>query len=320
MFQGSFFTNLLFTKKGSDNIDRENIRSNQKALTLVELVITLAIISFLTLIIIQVFAMNNAMANNQLKESAQRHEIRAAAAYLTEDIKFSKAINFDIAKPNELIITDKDDQSIIYYIAADAEGNNYLKRQAATETEFKEIKDVSFSLDNSTLVSAKLITDIANNKFNEFKITSLGTQVALSLPVELTPEEKFRQFVLNESVFIYGSELTFAGNECVFEEGTIFVTDDFSGRINGGAKIKVKHLYTNGDLAVSQGHTLGLVDESNIIFINGTLTFDGGAKMYGDVNVNENLVMNNGTINGNVNVAGNATLSGNPTINGDINV
>jgi len=116
-----------------------------------------------------------------------------------------------------------------------------------------------------------------------------------------------------ENVFVYGSALTFSGNNITGPGATIIVTGGLTtSDLNGGASINVSNIYIDGDVTLNDGGAgLGSKTEPAAIYINGDLNLmNGGRDIYGDVYVSGNLYLKDARIHGNIYVQGKADLVG----------
>ena len=132
------------------------------------------------------------------------------------------------------------------------------------------------------------------------------------------PEEGFIDFVINESVFVYGTTLsigqgTGTGSTTVIGQGATVVitgglkTKDIGG---GGAGIAVSNIYIDGDVNLESGNAgLGSEDEPGAINISGNLTLLGGNRpIYGKVYVNGDCDLGGVIIHDDIYVNGDVTL------------
>ncbi len=133
-------------------------------------------------------------------------------------------------------------------------------------------------------------------------------------------EENFSDFLIEENVFVYGSDLVFSGSNVFGDGATIVIKGDLeTSDINQGASIKVSNIYIDGNVALDGGSaSLGSSSEPGIIFINGNLDlWSGGRNIYGDVYVNGNFRLKDARIHGNVYVNGNVELGWTPWLSND---
>jgi hypothetical protein len=133
-------------------------------------------------------------------------------------------------------------------------------------------------------------------------------------------EENFSDFLIEENVFVYGSDLVFSGSNVFGDGATIVIKGDLeTSDINQGASIKVSNIYIDGNVALDGGSaSLGSSSEPGIIFINGNLDlWSGGRNIYGDVYVNGNFRLKDARIHGNVYVNGDVELGWTPWLSND---
>ncbi|NLZ30403.1 MAG: hypothetical protein GX885_06645 [Methanomicrobiales archaeon] len=130
-------------------------------------------------------------------------------------------------------------------------------------------------------------------------------------------EKPFIDYVIDESVFVYGTALKFKGSSITGLNATVIITGGLAGPdLNEGSSIAVSNIYVDGDVTLSGGSvSLGSPDAPGKICINGDLTLTGGNRdVYGDVYVNGDFDLSGATIHGNVYVDGDLTLEwGAPT-------
>jgi len=130
--------------------------------------------------------------------------------------------------------------------------------------------------------------------------------------IQVTVEE-FIDFVVNESVFVYGNVLQFNGNSVTGPGATVVIKGGLkTNDLNGGAFINVSNIYFDGDVTLDGGSaSLGSETEPGAIYINGDLNLMGGGRdIYGDVYVSGNLYLKDARIHGNMYVQGKADLIG----------
>lgn len=133
-------------------------------------------------------------------------------------------------------------------------------------------------------------------------------------------EESFSDFLIEENVFVYGSDLVFSGSNVFGDGATIVIKGNLeTSDINQGAAIKVSNIYIDGNVELDGGSaSLGSSSEPGIIFINGNLDlWSGSRNIYGDVYVNGNFRLKDARIHGNVYVNGNVELDWTPWLSND---
>jgi PKD repeat protein len=137
--------------------------------------------------------------------------------------------------------------------------------------------------------------------------------------IQVSVEESFIDFVIDENVFVYGSTLELSGSGSVNGPGATVVikggleTGDLGG--GKGSGINVSNIYIDGDVILtSSDASLGSEEKPGNISINGDLTLSPttGRHIWGDVYVNGNFSLGAVSIHGNVYVDGdiNITLDG----------
>ena len=128
----------------------------------------------------------------------------------------------------------------------------------------------------------------------------------------------FTQYIIQNNVFVYGTELYFAGGTVNGNGATIIINGPlYSSTLNGGSVISVSSIYVDGDVTLNAGSaTLGSASVPGALFINGNLNLNGGSRdIYGDAYVAKSLTLENCRIHGNMYVNGDVNLDwGVPTI------
>ncbi|NLA39493.1 MAG: type IV pilin, partial [Methanomicrobiales archaeon] len=135
--------------------------------------------------------------------------------------------------------------------------------------------------------------------------------------------EKFINFVINKSVFVYGTAFVFGGDNVNGPGATVIITGDLdTADTNLGASINVSYIYIDGNVNLGTGSAgLGSVTDPGSIYVNGSLTlWNGKRHIYGDVYVNGDFSLKDAWIHGNVYVDGNLTLGWTPTLEEDTRI
>jgi len=129
--------------------------------------------------------------------------------------------------------------------------------------------------------------------------------------VNYTNVQSFGEYVSNESVFVYGTKLSFAGDTITGENATVVIMGSLeSTELNLNSAIAVNTIYVNGDVNFGTGSaSLGYPGKIGNTYVNGNLNIASGNHMiYGNVNAS-----------GNSNLAG-ANIRDTVTVNGDVNL
>ena len=127
----------------------------------------------------------------------------------------------------------------------------------------------------------------------------------------------FADYVVNESVFVYGNQVSFAGTDVTGTGSTVIITGDLdTSDLNGGALVAVSDIYIDGNAYLDGGSaSFGSASDPGNIYINGDLSlWSGGRNVYGDVYVNGDFRLKDAKIHGNVYVDGDLTLGWTPTL------
>lgn len=291
---------------------KKKIRLND-GFTLIETIVTVAIFSLIAVIALPMIIMNNRITASQLKESAERNEVRVASTFLTNDIRYSKDIDVDETK---LQIITSNGEIINYYIQEN-DGNSFLIRETENLYPFYEIKNVVFVLEHENLVAARLITDKEQNQYTDYKIARWKYKLTPNQGEQHT--EDFYSFIQNKNVFVYGSTLSIFGSTSVnsntSNEGMLIVNNvNHSDLVfSGNNSISMKNIFIDkggNKLIFSNSTKLGKAEVTDVVYIKGDVLLDrGGAE------INGNYIY----IDGNVTFANTAKISGKEIyINGNV--
>jgi len=129
--------------------------------------------------------------------------------------------------------------------------------------------------------------------------------------VNYTNVQSFGEYVSNESVFVYGTKLSFAGDTITGENATVVIMGSLdSAELNRNSAIAVNTIYINGDVSFGTGSaSLGYPGKIGNTYVNGNLNIASGNHMiYGNVNAS-----------GNTNLAA-ANIRDTVTVDGDVNL
>ncbi len=130
-------------------------------------------------------------------------------------------------------------------------------------------------------------------------------------------------FIVDESVFVYGSNLGFSGSQVQGPDATIVIREGLeTGDLNRGAEIAVSTIYIGDSVVLDGGSaSLGSATNPGAIYINGDLQIWGGRRdIYGDVFVDGDLRLKDAVIHGNIYVNGDVELGWTPTLSQDTNI
>ncbi|MFA4848471.1 MAG: PKD domain-containing protein [Methanoregula sp.] len=136
-------------------------------------------------------------------------------------------------------------------------------------------------------------------------------------------KKSFVDFVINENVFVYGSQLSFAGDYVSGPGSTVVITGPLTtSDLNGGTSIDVTTIYIDGDVNLNGGSAgLGSLSKPGAIYVNGDMTLGNGARnIYGDVYVTGNFKLKDARIHGNVYVDGDLALDWTPTLDSNARI
>lgn len=155
------------------------------------------------------------------------------------------------------------------------------------------------------------------------KVTKSGIPRCAPIDPPTNNTQEFIDFLVNDQVFVYGSAMSFSGNNVSGADATVVIrgpldTDD----VNLGATIAATTIYIDGDVELNKGSAgLGSSTAPGNIYINGDLTlWNGTRSIYGDVYVNGNLRLKDAKIYGNIYVNGTVELGWTPTLSANTNI
>jgi prepilin-type N-terminal cleavage/methylation domain-containing protein len=251
------------------------IHADDKGLTLVELLVTLAILCLVLSIVYPVINLNNKATASQLKESAQRTEVRAASGFLTNDIRYSRDVSSD--GQTRLTVKDKNNVTVQYYMDADGEGKTFLARKInGGVTEFREIKNAGFVIKNGAkLVEVTLVTDIENNKHTDFKVNRLLPGLTEDWRDIQPPGETFDEFIRNKNIFVFGNDIEVINKAVSGPDATVCIRHSLTLGTDGRL-ITTKKIYVNGNINLLGSAEIGSNDSE--IYVNGNVTIEGGGR------------------------------------------
>ena len=254
-------------------MNKKNI-FNANGLSLIELIVTLAIFGMIIMVVYPMISFTFRTSITQLNESNQRNEVRVVSTYLKNDIEYSKEIT--LIDSSTLRIVNSNNETINYYIHESVD-NYYLVREKDGTSEFKDISDIEFVVLNPHLVKAKIVTDIANNKFTEFKIFRWNMTIAMP-----GHEDDIHNLIINHKVFVLGNLLEITGIKPSVNgpNSTVVFNKDLD--LNGG-EISVDNIYVDGDIYLNGGAILGKLDNTSSIYTSGNISIDGSSELFGNI-------------------------------------
>lgn len=272
---------------------------NTKGLTLIELMVTLAIFGMIVMIVYPMMSFTYKTSNTQLKESNQRNEIRVVSTHLKNDIEYSKTIT--LVGTSTLHIVNSNNENIDYYIE-ESGGNRYLIRKKGVITAFKDIVNIEFNALNPHLINAKIITDIANNKFTEFKIFRWDMTIVM-------PANNIYEYIVNNKVFVLGNEVDLSGSSTIDgTDATVIVKTNLDLQGGNVQYISTKNIYIAGNIDLGGSAGLGKLDKTSSIYISGNCTLSGSSNLLGKVIIDGNFSTTTPKIDGNIYVDGNVNF------------
>lgn len=298
-------------------------KMNEKGTTLIEMLIVILIIGIIGAVAYPILFLNNKLVTDELDESLERNEVRAIANFLKEDIRESyDIVDEDLGEPVGFRSTVKHlDKSIIYTRAQGEDGTYHVVRRfEGKDIDFPEITNAEIYdlADTEDLAQVKLyiMEETGTESIYEFKIARWRWHIMAE-----EEEQTIYELLEEEDLFVIGAGFAMAGGTVTGDGATIYVDSSLtSSDLNGNAKVRVSNLYITGDIDINGSRSLGSITEPGEIVVDGNVTLEGAADIYGDVYVNGDLNMSgSGKIYGNVYVQGDFNFS-NGLVEGDVYV
>ncbi|MDD1694557.1 MAG: PKD domain-containing protein [Methanoregula sp.] len=140
--------------------------------------------------------------------------------------------------------------------------------------------------------------------------------------IQVTPIP-FVNYVIDEDVFVYGSQLSFSGASVAGPDATVVLTKSLTtSDLNGGTSIAVHTIYIDGDVTLEGGSAgLGSATNPGAIYVTGDMNLLSGSRdIYGDVYILGNFKLKDARIHGNVYVDGDVTLDWTPWLADDAHI
>ncbi|MFW6029195.1 MAG: hypothetical protein ACOCRO_02955 [Halanaerobiales bacterium] len=279
---------------------------NQKGITLLETVLVLAIFSFVIIISFPMIKITSQSLNIEQKELVQRSDIRNASTYLTNDIRYSKDVSINGLDNKAIEIIDKNNNTVNYYL--NTKGNLARKVNSGEEIEFNEIKDVSFEILNNNLVQATLNNGDYKVQLKELKIARWNSEA---------PENNIITTIrrLDGHLVTDGLSLDNAAN-ILGEDTVAIIKNDLT--IGNNPSFDSRTIYIDGDYIGDNSSTLGPLDGTGKIYINGDCTLHNNASVQGEITINGSLYDKSHNIPGVAYVNDNIEFTGNNYDSGHI--
>lgn len=136
-------------------------------------------------------------------------------------------------------------------------------------------------------------------------------------------DDPFIEFMIEESVFVYGTEFGFAGSNVVGPGATMVVKGDLvTDDMNRGASVGASTIWIDGSVDLHGGSaSLGSEEEPGAIYVDGDMRlWNGRRDIYGDVYIQGDFFLKDARIHGNVYVDGDVTLGWTPWLSSDSRV
>ncbi|MDF9409772.1 MAG: hypothetical protein A4E52_01335 [Pelotomaculum sp. PtaB.Bin013] len=152
--------------------------------------------------------------------------------------------------------------------------------------------------------------------------TTFSNHVTVNVTSE-TVTDPFISYLVNNNVFVYGSQFAFEGGNVNGSNATMVVQGNLDGnQLNGGAVLNVSNIYINGYCSIDGGSAdLGSGSNPGSIYVNGNLDLLSGTRdIYGNVYVNGNFSLKDAHIHGNVYVNGNVALYWTPVLDANARI
>lgn len=321
---------------------------------MVEMLIVIAVIGIIAAVGYRFIFMADRNIKNELEATMERNEIRAASAFLKDDIRKSTEVERTIIEGPEKFISTikyKTDPPIVYTLAENDSGTwNLVRQENGKEIHFKEIDNAEIYDVTDSLVQVRLFVHPGKagsadpvEHLYEFKLARWSWQLAQkeSGPAD---DKDIIDLIVEDDFFVIGTGFVMSGDQVNGEGASIYIDSDFkSADFNGGTAINVSNAYINGNLDLGAGQSLGSQNSPGTIaiegdvdltgsaiiygdlYLSGKLTMSGSAKIYGNVYVQGDFDFTNGEIHGDFYVQGNMTmkdglLDGQGYVNGNVSL
>ncbi|SHJ71483.1 prepilin-type N-terminal cleavage/methylation domain-containing protein [Anaerobranca californiensis DSM 14826] len=249
---------------------------NIKGLTLVELIVTIAILSLVATIAYPMVASSQTLAYRQINNSHDRNDLRLAMSYLNNDIKYSTdAIVFEDG--NELRLISLNGDTIIYKFE---EGNRLIRQRGETNIEtvkFLGIIEGTFDIQSSTpsLVSITLATE---DKETSFSVARFNYSLVLKDKDNgIINEENIIDFITNRKTYFIAKTFGITNNvhfqTVLGNPGAIYIKPE-------GGTYELQQLNASNNINID-------------IFIDGNLSLNAqNIRLHGNLYVNGNVYCN----------------------------
>lgn len=265
-----------------------------------------------------------------------------------------------IGSGDKILIAYKSDRPTITKIAsatAEWDGNNLVVTLTYTTPLMDDVSGLaksqfSFQNDNSTVTPNNIMlegNDSLKLTFDNYNFRSGGNRILTYTQSEtaderlrgasnayvISPDEvsigvpensfldPFVKFIIDENVFVYGTQFTFLGGQVNGPNATTVIKGDLiTDDLNGGAFSNVTYIYIDGSVELDGGSAgLGSSSYPGRININGNLYLGSGQRhIYGDVYVAGDFYLKDAQIHGNVYVTGNLELDWTPWLADDAHI
>lgn len=300
---------------------------DESGVTLLELLITLGILTFLGTLTFGVFA-----STMNYNEKTQSHiNLRQEANIVVSTLRAQHQQDEYSFCSDSLLAND----NITFHELTISDSTNIMsKEDPCASFQSSEDLNVKFTImdyqnnnfEIDTIISGRaslVVTDIVlpkpgnpgteNPDTEEPGTENPGTENPGTENPGTENPDNFYDYLVGENVFVYGKSLEFQGNQMIGPDATMVIFGDlFGNKINGGALSRVSNIYIDGTVEFNGGGAgLGSNTNPGAIYVNGDfLLKSGGRNVYGDVYVKGNSTLKDATLHQKLFIGKNAQLIG----------
>jgi cytoskeletal protein CcmA (bactofilin family)/type II secretory pathway pseudopilin PulG len=295
-------------------------KNPKKAITLIELIIVIAILSVAMGATSTFFISNYKNFNNVEDKADLQHSAQSVINEFSEVALNSNSYEED-SSTNNYIKYVFDDNTLEY----DEDNNEFIEGTTVIASNITDI----------------VVTEIGSGDGIEVEVTASSGDITETIETSLYFRNEFSYSVSNTSttdetdttdiveestsfpddLVFYSEALKFQGNTFSAYGYSIVINGDLNGEdINGGSSIIATNIYIDGDVNMSTGgNVVGSESNPGNIYVTGNFELANGKTFYGDIYVNGTLKLYGGsTLDGNIYVDGDVEIYGGSKITGDL--
>ncbi|CAM5183030.1 hypothetical protein UACE39S_05326 [Ureibacillus acetophenoni] len=282
--------------------------NNERGITLIELLITIAIFS-----LISILAFNVLTTSLKQKNKVEDH------------IDVRQEANLILAKWRQI---HEEESSTTYGFCYNSDTGLITINSQLLASEGYHFEDISIKYSNDispnyceAFSKQPLFVEftLVGSNGDQFEVdTIIGREIKVTENNEGSTD--FFDYLVEHKVFIYGNSLSFTGPLIEGPSSTMVIKGDFlSEQLNGGASINVQNIYIDGHTTInSSSDDSYFGTNAGKTIVNGNLTLlNGKRNMYGDIYVNGDFYLKDAKIYKNVYVNGNVEIDWTPTLSSE---